>query len=112
LPIGTTSALCFFFFNCCTGWGYIVAFTTVPTIYQIYHHWIHPLHHSPLSSPPPIPAVVSTGLIFPFTYMHTQYLHYIHPPTPFLHLLCFPLVSTSPDRTCSNLLFCDFVKEK
>jgi hypothetical protein len=28
------------------GWGYIVAFTKVFTIYQIFHTWIHPLHHS------------------------------------------------------------------
>jgi hypothetical protein len=29
----------FFFFSlyCCAGWGYIVAFTNVLTIYQIYH---------------------------------------------------------------------------
>jgi hypothetical protein len=46
-----------------------------------------PLHHSPLFSPPPIPGIVSTGIIFQFTVMCTQYLHYIHPPTPFLHLL-------------------------
>jgi hypothetical protein len=27
--------------------GYIVAFTKVLTLYQIYHTSIHPLHHSP-----------------------------------------------------------------
>jgi hypothetical protein len=32
-------------------WEYIVTFTKVLTI---YHNWIHPLHHSHLSSPPPI----------------------------------------------------------
>jgi hypothetical protein len=32
--------------------GYIVAFTKVLTIYQIYHTWIYPLHHFP-SSPSP-----------------------------------------------------------
>jgi hypothetical protein len=26
-----------FFFNCCTRWEHIVAFTKVLTIYQIYH---------------------------------------------------------------------------
>jgi hypothetical protein len=26
-----------FFKNCCAGWGYIVTFTKVLTIYQIYH---------------------------------------------------------------------------
>jgi hypothetical protein len=42
------------------------------------------LHHSPLSSPTPILGVVSTGLILPFTYMCTQYLHGTHPPNSFL----------------------------
>jgi hypothetical protein len=65
-----------------------VAFTKV--IYQIYHSLIHLPHHSPLSPPPPIPGTVSTGLIFPFTYMCTQYLHHIHPPTPFPFLLLPP----------------------
>jgi hypothetical protein len=27
----------FHFFNCCAGWGYIVAFTKVLTMYQIHH---------------------------------------------------------------------------
>jgi hypothetical protein len=43
----------FYFFYCCTGWGYIVAFTKVLTMYQIYHTWIHPLLCSPLSLSPP-----------------------------------------------------------
>jgi hypothetical protein len=68
-----------------------------------------PFHYSPLSL---IPGTVSTGLIFPFTYMCTQNLHPIHPPIPFPHLLPPPLVPTSPDRTCSALLFSNFVKEK
>jgi hypothetical protein len=69
---------------------------------------IHPLHHS-LS----IPSIVSTGLISPFTYMCTQYLHYIHPPTPFSHIPPLPVLPTTlPDRTCSAFLFSDFVKEK
>jgi hypothetical protein len=38
-----------FFFFYCAEWGYIVAFTKVLTVYQIYHTWMHPLHHSPLS---------------------------------------------------------------
>jgi hypothetical protein len=37
--------------------------------------WIHPLHHSPLSSSLPHSWSVSTGIIFLFTYMCTQYLH-------------------------------------
>jgi hypothetical protein len=42
--------------------------------------------------PPPIPGTVSTGLIFPFASMYTQYLHHIHPPMPFPHYL--PLAPT------------------
>jgi hypothetical protein len=40
-------------FYCCAGWGYIVTFTKVLTIYQICCTWIHPLNYSPLSSLPP-----------------------------------------------------------
>jgi hypothetical protein len=36
----------------CAGWGYTVAVTNVLTIYQMYHTWIHPLHHSYLSLHP------------------------------------------------------------
>jgi hypothetical protein len=43
--------------------------------------------------PYPIPAIVSTDLIFPFTYMCTQNLYYIHPPFPTSLLL--PLSPTS-----------------
>jgi hypothetical protein len=64
-------------------------------------------------NPPPssfsfIPEVVSRGIIFPFTYICTQYTH------PFSHLLP-TLTGTAPSslaRTCSDLLFSDFVKEK
>jgi hypothetical protein len=30
-----------------------------------------------------IPGIVSTGLVSPFTYVRTQYLHYIHLPVGF-----------------------------
>jgi hypothetical protein len=42
--------LTLFFLLLC--WRYILIFTKVLTIYQKYHIWIHPLHHSPLSSLP------------------------------------------------------------
>jgi hypothetical protein len=48
---------------------YIVAFTKVLTIYQIYNTWIHPVIFLLYS---PIPRIVSSGLILPFTYMCTQ----------------------------------------
>jgi hypothetical protein len=76
--------LIFFFFFCwCAGWRYIEAFTQVLAMYQIYHTWIYTLHCFPLSSAPPFPGTVSTGIIFTFTYMCTQYLHHIHPLTLF-----------------------------
>jgi hypothetical protein len=47
-------------------------------------------------SPPPIPGIVSTGLIFPF-YMCTQYFHHIHTHIPFSSI--HPTV-TYPHTTC------------
>jgi hypothetical protein len=70
------------FVYCCAGWGYIVAFTKVLTVYQIYHAQVHSLHLSPLLFPPPIPGMVSAGIIFAFTYICTQFLYHIHSPTP------------------------------
>jgi hypothetical protein len=35
-----------FFLYCCVGWGYIMAFIKVLTMYQICHTLIHPLHQS------------------------------------------------------------------
>jgi hypothetical protein len=84
-----------FYFHCFAGWGYIVAFTEVLKIYQIYHIWIHPLHHSPSSPPTPISGIVSTGLIF---HLHTC-VHSIctifTPRLPFPHLLPPPPVPAS-----------------
>jgi hypothetical protein len=60
----------------------------------------------------PISGIVLIGLIFPFAYMCTQYLLHIHPPTPSSHLIPPPTATNPPDRTCSAVLFSDFVKEK
>jgi hypothetical protein len=79
--------------------------------YNIYHTSIHPLHHSPII-PHPISGTVSAGLIFTFAYMCTQYLHHIHPPTPFPNMFPTHIGYRPPDRSCSALLFSDFVKEK
>jgi hypothetical protein len=72
--------------------GYIVIVTKVLTI---YHSWIHPsiILLYPAS---PIPGVVSTGFIFPFSYVSTWYFHHIQPPSPFPCILYLP--------TGSNLL--------
>jgi hypothetical protein len=68
------------------------------------------LHHAPLS-PSPIPAVVSIGLVFPFTYTCT-YFHHIHPPTPSPHILPPPTGTKPPSRTCAALLLSTYVKNK
>jgi hypothetical protein len=65
------------------GWRYIVAFAKVLTMY-------HSLHHSPLC-PSHSWNSFSTGIIFPFIYMCTQYLHYIHLLCPFPTSSPFPL---------------------
>jgi hypothetical protein len=84
-------------------WGHIVTFTKVLII---YHSWIYPLHHSPLS-PLPIPGTVSTGLIFPFSYMLYTYVHHIHPPTPFPYILP-PPTGTNPRQ---DLFFFSVIKK-
>jgi hypothetical protein len=61
-----------------------VTFTKVPTI---YHSWVYPFHHSPLFPSTPVSSIVSTGLIFPFSYTNTWYFHHIHSPTPFSCIL-------------------------
>jgi hypothetical protein len=68
-----------------------------------------PLHHFPLSPSFPIPGIVSTGIIFPFTYMCTQYLHHIHLHTLFPSLLTTLNGIQPPCNTCSALLFSCFV---
>jgi hypothetical protein len=82
-----------------------VAFTKVLIMSQIYH---------PSSVPPLILGVVLTGIIFAFIYMYTHFIA-MYPPSS-------PLSSTPPPshwcqpsplgRTCSALLFSDFVVEK
>jgi hypothetical protein len=83
--------------------------------YIIFKFTLPHTHHSPLSTPPLIHGTVLTGIISPFIYMCTRYLHYIHTYIPFPHLLPFP---TGPiphsrhrqDLCCPTVL--DFVKEK
>jgi hypothetical protein len=48
-----------------------------------------------LSIPSPIPGIVSTGLIFPFTYTCTEYFYHIQPPTHFPYIL-LPASSITP----------------
>jgi hypothetical protein len=93
-----------YLFNCCAGLGYIVAFTKVLKIYQIYHTWIHSIHHSPLTSPH---SWNSFNRYHFSICIHSIWTIF----TLLLHLL--PLVPHPvAGRTCSVLLFSDFVKEK
>jgi hypothetical protein len=55
-----------------------------------------------LDPPPSIHRIISTGLIFPFTYMCTQYFYHINPPYHFLTSSPLPLVPTPQKR----LQFC------
>jgi hypothetical protein len=87
--------------------GYIVVFTKVLTMYQLYPTWIHPVL-APLNSPsPPIPGIVSASIIFAFTCLWTHFLHCIHPsagfpchlssptgasPPPWAGSICFPVL--------------------
>jgi hypothetical protein len=70
--------------------GYIVAFTKVLRIYQLYHTWIHPFHHSPLFSSPLIPEILSTGIFFQ---LHTC-----------VHSICTIFTLLHPFPTSSSLL--------
>jgi hypothetical protein len=91
---------------------YIVAFTKVLTMYQMYNTYIHP----PLLSfifPSLISEIVSAGIIFTFIYMCINYMHHIHPTTTFSTISALPQLSTLPHcRTCSVLLSSNFVEEK
>jgi hypothetical protein len=85
-----------FFLYCCAEWGYIVAFTKVLTMYQLYRTWIHPFYHFPLFPVLLINGRISTGIIFSFTCIYTHFLHWIHPLTPFPHNLPAPTGANPP----------------
>jgi hypothetical protein len=63
---------------------------TLTKVLTIYHSWIHPLSSFSFL---PLPGILSTGLIFPYSYMSTYCFDYIHPPTP------FPCISPPPTGT-------------
>jgi hypothetical protein len=73
-------------------WECILAFTQVLTMYQMFCTWVNsPPQPFSFISPPPIPRVVSTGVIFTFTYMCTYFTssyspsYPISPTTPSFH---------------------------
>jgi hypothetical protein len=87
---------CFFFFNC-AGWGYIVAFTKVLTMYQLCHTWIHPTPDS----------WNRFNRYHFFIYIRVYTLFSLYSASDPLPILLQPA-----GKTCSALLFTDFVGEK
>jgi hypothetical protein len=88
-------------------WGYIVS------LWQKSYNisWFNsPPPSFSFISPPPSPGIVSSGLIFPFTYMCTKYFQHIHPPTSYHYIVPFPLVPNPIDRICFTFMFSIFVK--
>jgi hypothetical protein len=68
-------------------------------------YWFHPLHYFSLPHPPLFQHVY----FFLFTLMCTQYLHHVHPLTPFLHSLPISTGVNTPKAgpvTTSILWFC------
>jgi hypothetical protein len=103
----------FFLLYCCDRWGHIVALTQVLMMYQIYHTWIHLHNHSPSSSSPDSWSTFSRYHFRIYLHLYTFYCTIFTLLPPFPNISSFPLVSALPlSRTCSTLLFSDFVREK
>jgi hypothetical protein len=111
LCITTSLRLCFFFFLflLLLYWGYIVTFTKVLIT---YHSWIHPLHHSPLSPPPPHSWNSFNRSHFSIYRHEYIILSPYSPSCTILPHLPPPISNNPPDRTCFAFLFCVFVKKK
>jgi hypothetical protein len=102
-------------------WVYIFLLCWVGILYGIYKSSYNISSVSYLNSPspqlcfippPPILGIDSAAIIFAFTYMCTQFLYHIHSPTPFLHHFPLPTGLLPHNRTCSTLLFSNFIEEK
>jgi hypothetical protein len=90
------------FFKLCL--GYIMAFTKVLIMYQIYHTWIHCLHYSPLFPLPHSWNSFNRSHFSIYIYVYPVFVPYSPSYTHFLHP---PHNGTNPpDRTCSFLQFC------
>jgi hypothetical protein len=97
---------------CCAGWGYIVAFTKALTMYQIYHTWIHLLHHSPLSSLPHSWNSFNRSYFSIYVHVYTVFAPYspsLSLPSPPSHWYQPP---PPPSRSYSVLLSSNFTKDK
>jgi hypothetical protein len=90
----------FSFFLLLLCWGHNV---TVTKVLIIYHSWIQPLHHSPLSPSPPIPGIVSTGLIFPLANEHVCII-FLSCSSSYIFSLYLPPPADWSPRTCFAFL--------
>jgi hypothetical protein len=86
-------------------WGFIVTFTEVLVI---YHSWIHPFHHSPLSSLPPFLESFKRSYFSIFIHEYIIFSQYL--PSYILSLYPLPLTGTNHGRTCLTFLFCFWKK--
>jgi hypothetical protein len=81
--------------------GYIVDWKEL--LQYIKYSWIHSLHRSPLSSP----------FVHLYICIHLYTIFALYSPS---HTLCpprpLPLIPTLTGRTCSTLLFANFMKDK
>jgi hypothetical protein len=84
------------FLYCGAEWEYIVPFTKV--LISIISYINSPSPQLPFL----IHGMVSTGIIFVYTYIHTHIFHHIHTSTPFPYCLPLPMVSTLPP--CAGLI--------
>jgi hypothetical protein len=119
-----------FFYYCCAGWGYIVAFTKVLTLYQannivaftkiltmyeIYHTWIHPFNCSLSSRPPNSWNSFNRYHFCIYIHVYTLFASY-SPSYPFPYHLSLPIgVNPLPHPSGQDLfalLFSCFVEEK
>jgi hypothetical protein len=87
-----------FFLYCCAEWGYIVAFTKVLTMYQLYNTWIHTFLPLPFISHPSSPNSCKSFNRYHFCiYMHVHICCTVFPLLPPFPVTCpLPLVPTLP----------------
>jgi hypothetical protein len=113
LILSFLSSFSFSFVYYCPGWRYIVTFTKVLKMYQIYHSWIH-LVHCYLSSPFPWFLEQFQQVSFLHLHIYIIYIWYIFASYtssyPFPRHLPAPTGATH--STCSTLLFFNFVEKK
>jgi hypothetical protein len=104
--------LCFTFFIVVLGVHCGIYKSSYNTSNISYLNHPHPINQCSLSPFLHIPGVVSPGLVFPFKYIYTWYLHHIHPPMSFPHFLPSPTATNPLDRICFTFLLSNIIKDE